>query len=113
MPLPITDDNFADMESIKVKVSLILCIWTYANTHIYYTHPWTNTHILYIICIAHTHTCTHTFTHHTESYYLLSCIQDVLTEEERSNFKPTPALLKKGEASFHHPLTVHGSYANK
>ena len=87
------------------------------QTHTYTTHTRGQIHTLCIICIAHTHihthTCAHTFTHHTESYYLLSCIQDVLIEEERSNFKPTPALLKKGEASFHHPLTVHGSYANK
>lgn len=27
-------------------------------------------------------------------------------------FKPEPVLLKKGEASFHHPLAVHGSYGN-
>ncbi|XP_065884452.1 uncharacterized protein [Dysidea avara] len=55
MPLPITDDNFADMESIK----------------------------------------------------------GILTEEEKADFKPTPSLLKKGEASFHHPLMVHGSYSNR
>ncbi|XP_062500241.1 phytanoyl-CoA dioxygenase domain-containing protein 1 homolog [Corticium candelabrum] len=55
MPLPITDDSFADMESI----------------------------------------------------------QKVLTNEERAAFKPVPALLKKGEASFHHPLMVHGSFSNQ
>jgi len=30
-----------------------------------------------------------------------------------SNFKPTLALLKKGEASFHHPLTVHDTLTSK
>ena len=27
-------------------------------------------------------------------------------------FRPTPTKLKKGYASFHHPLTIHGSYGN-
>lgn len=37
----------------------------------------------------------------------------VLTDEELRDFKPVPSGLKKGHASFHHPLLVHGSYANR
>ena len=55
MPLPITDDDFADMDSIT----------------------------------------------------------EVLTDEEKAAFKPVPGLLKKGQASFHHPLCVHGSFPNR
>ncbi len=36
-----------------------------------------------------------------------------LTEEQKAVFKPEPVELKKGYAAFHHPLMVHGSYANK
>eukprot|EP01121_Diplochlamys_sp_Union-15-3_P000631 TRINITY_DN10538_c0_g1_i2.p1 TRINITY_DN10538_c0_g1~~TRINITY_DN10538_c0_g1_i2.p1 ORF type:complete len:301 (+),score=47.30 TRINITY_DN10538_c0_g1_i2:57-959(+) len=43
----------------------------------------------------------------------MDSIQTVLTEEQKKQFKPVPMLLKKGEASFHHALTVHGSYGNK
>ena len=35
-----------------------------------------------------------------------------LTEAQRSAFKPIPIELAAGEASFHHPLMLHGSYAN-
>lgn len=35
-----------------------------------------------------------------------------LTDEQKSLFKPVPIPLKAGYASFHHPLLVHGSYAN-
>ncbi len=42
----------------------------------------------------------------------MKAIDAVLTEEQRANFKPVAIELKKGEASFHHPLMVHGSYAN-
>jgi hypothetical protein len=38
---------------------------------------------------------------------------DSLTEEQKEAFKPVPIELKKGYASFHHPLMVHGSYENK
>lgn len=55
MPLPITDLDFADMESVK----------------------------------------------------------KVLTEEELQMFQPLPSLLKKGQASFHHPLALHGSFPNR
>lgn len=40
-------------------------------------------------------------------------LMDYLTEEQKAVFKPIPIELKKGYASFHHPLMVHGSYANK
>lgn len=39
-------------------------------------------------------------------------IKTILTPEELRGFRPTPALLKKGEASFHNSMTIHGSYAN-
>jgi len=37
----------------------------------------------------------------------------VLTEEQRAQFKPQAIELRKGEASFHHPLMIHGSYENR
>lgn len=37
---------------------------------------------------------------------------DYLTEEQKKEFNPVPIELKKGYASFHHPLLVHGSYEN-
>ncbi len=40
-------------------------------------------------------------------------LMDYLTEEQKAQFKPIPIELRKGYASFHHPLMVHGSYANK
>jgi len=43
----------------------------------------------------------------------MDAIQTVLTGEQKSNFKPVAIELKKGEASFHHPLMVHGSFENK
>jgi ectoine hydroxylase-related dioxygenase (phytanoyl-CoA dioxygenase family) len=36
-----------------------------------------------------------------------------LTEAQKNEFNPVPIELKKGYASFHHPLLVHGSYENK
>jgi len=42
----------------------------------------------------------------------MTSILNVLTPGERAAFKPVPALLKKGELSFHHPLCVHGSFPN-
>lgn len=42
----------------------------------------------------------------------MDAIQTVLTREQKKNFQPVPIELKKGEASFHHPLMVHGSYEN-
>lgn len=43
----------------------------------------------------------------------MNAIQSILTEEQRENFKPVAIELKAGEASFHHPLMVHGSFENK
>ncbi|KAJ3067030.1 hypothetical protein HK102_007509, partial [Quaeritorhiza haematococci] len=43
----------------------------------------------------------------------MDSIQSVLTPEQKAQFKPTPVLLKKGEAVFHHSLTVHGSRPNR
>ena len=43
----------------------------------------------------------------------MNAIQTVLTDEQRREFKPVAIELKKGEASFHHPLMVHGSYENR
>lgn len=40
-------------------------------------------------------------------------LMDYLTDKQKEEFKPIPIELKKGHASFHHPLMVHGSYANK
>jgi hypothetical protein len=42
----------------------------------------------------------------------MDAIQAVLSEEQRRQFRPVAVELKKGYASFHHPLMVHGSYAN-
>ena len=39
--------------------------------------------------------------------------QTILTDEELNQFKPICPKLKKGEASFHHALMVHGSYCNR
>lgn len=39
-------------------------------------------------------------------------IEGVLSDEQKSRFKPVAIELKKGECSFHHPLMVHGSYEN-
>mgnify|MGYP000203385788 CR=1 FL=1 len=40
-------------------------------------------------------------------------LMDYLTDEQKQEFKPIPIQLKRGYASFHHPLLVHGSYENK
>ena len=42
----------------------------------------------------------------------MDAIQTVLSDEQKKQFKPVAIELKKGEASFHHPLMVHGSYEN-
>jgi ectoine hydroxylase-related dioxygenase (phytanoyl-CoA dioxygenase family) len=39
-------------------------------------------------------------------------IREALTEKQLEEFKPVAIELKKGECSFHHPLMVHGSFAN-
>ncbi len=43
----------------------------------------------------------------------MDSIQSVLTDEQKELFKPIAVELKKGEASFHHPRMIHGSYANR
>jgi ectoine hydroxylase-related dioxygenase (phytanoyl-CoA dioxygenase family) len=43
----------------------------------------------------------------------MDAINTVLSDEQRARFKPVAIELKKGEASFHHPLMVHGSYENR
>ena len=42
----------------------------------------------------------------------MHAIESVLSEEHKAQFKPIPIELRNGECSFHHPLMVHGSYAN-
>ena len=42
----------------------------------------------------------------------MDAIQSVLSDEQKEQFKPKAVELKRGEAAFHHPLMVHGSYAN-
>jgi hypothetical protein len=42
----------------------------------------------------------------------MDAILDHLTPSQRAEFKPVPIELKAGECSFHHPMMVHGSYAN-
>ena len=43
----------------------------------------------------------------------MDAIQKVLSPERWERFKnPVAIALKAGEASFHHPLMVHGSYEN-
>ncbi len=43
----------------------------------------------------------------------MNAIQGLLNQEQNKEFKPLPIELRKGEASFHHPLMVHGSFGNK
>jgi hypothetical protein len=43
----------------------------------------------------------------------MNAIQTVLDDEQRAAFKPVFAELKAGQAVFHHPLMVHGSYENR
>ncbi len=43
----------------------------------------------------------------------MDAIQTVLDEEQKAQFKPVPVEFPRGYASFHHSLTVHGSYANR
>lgn len=42
----------------------------------------------------------------------MDLVLDSLKPEQRAEFKPVAIELKAGECSFHHPLMVHGSYAN-
>ncbi len=40
-------------------------------------------------------------------------IMTVLDDEQKQAFRPVAVELKRGQCSFHHPLTVHGSYENR
>jgi len=42
----------------------------------------------------------------------MDAIQSVLSDEQKAQFKPVAIELKKGMATFHHPLMVHGSFEN-
>jgi ectoine hydroxylase-related dioxygenase (phytanoyl-CoA dioxygenase family) len=42
----------------------------------------------------------------------MNAIQSVLSPEQRARFKPVAIELQAGEAAFHHPLMVHGSFDN-
>lgn len=43
----------------------------------------------------------------------MDSIRSALEPEHLAQFKPQAILLKKGQAAIHHPLLVHGSYANQ
>ena len=43
----------------------------------------------------------------------MEAVIDLLDNEQRAAFKPVAIELKAGEASFHHPMMVHGSYENR
>jgi len=43
----------------------------------------------------------------------MTAIEDMLSQEQKDQFKPVAIELKAGECSFHHPLMVHGSYENR
>lgn len=43
----------------------------------------------------------------------MTAIQEVLSERQKEQFNPVPIEMKRGHATFHHPLLVHGSYENK
>jgi ectoine hydroxylase-related dioxygenase (phytanoyl-CoA dioxygenase family) len=40
-------------------------------------------------------------------------IMTVLNDEQKQAFRPVPIEIKRGQCSFHHPLTVHGSFENR
>ena len=42
----------------------------------------------------------------------MEAVRSVLTDEQKAMFEPVAVELRAGEASFHHPRTIHGSYAN-
>lgn len=42
----------------------------------------------------------------------MSSVFELLTDEQRAAFDPVPAVMRAGQASFHHPMTLHGSYEN-
>ena len=43
----------------------------------------------------------------------MDSIMSVLTDEQRERFQPVAIELRAGEASFHHPRMIHGSYENR
>ena len=43
----------------------------------------------------------------------MNAVLGVLTDEQREAFSPVAIELKAGEASFHHPMMLHGSYENR
>lgn len=43
----------------------------------------------------------------------MDAVQGQLTPEQRAQFQPVAIALKRGECSFHHSFTLHGSYANR
>jgi hypothetical protein len=43
----------------------------------------------------------------------MDAIRTVLSPEQQAGFKPVAIELKQGEASFHHPMMLHGSYENR
>jgi ectoine hydroxylase-related dioxygenase (phytanoyl-CoA dioxygenase family) len=43
----------------------------------------------------------------------MNSIDDVLNEDMKARFKPVAIELNAGEASFHHPLMIHGSFENR
>ena len=42
----------------------------------------------------------------------MNAIQTVLSDDQKEQFQPVAVELRAGEAAFHHPLLVHGSYEN-
>lgn len=43
----------------------------------------------------------------------MDALFEQLSDEQQAQIKPVPMELKKGHACFHHPLMIHGSYANQ
>jgi ectoine hydroxylase-related dioxygenase (phytanoyl-CoA dioxygenase family) len=43
----------------------------------------------------------------------MNAVFDRLTAEQKDSFKPVAIQLKAGEASFHHPMMIHGSFENR
>ena len=43
----------------------------------------------------------------------MEAVFDVLTEDQKREFRPVASVLKAGQASFHHPLMLHGSFENR
>jgi ectoine hydroxylase-related dioxygenase (phytanoyl-CoA dioxygenase family) len=43
----------------------------------------------------------------------MDAIYSILNDDQRRHFQPVAMELKSGEASFHHPLMVHGSFENR